>query len=59
MPVSLGKVQKRIGKKKTKEAGSLHPLGRDTRLLHRASAREEKLSKAASAGSRARQVYRE
>ncbi|KAI5296197.1 hypothetical protein KEM52_005217 [Ascosphaera acerosa] len=55
MPVNLSKVQKKIIKKKGKDA--LHENSRDSRQLRRAGAREEKLSQAARVTMRARQGY--
>ncbi|KAI5298894.1 DNA-dependent RNA polymerase II, partial [Ascosphaera pollenicola] len=55
MPVNLSKVQKKIIKKKGKDA--IHENSRDSKTLRRAGGREEKLAKAASVAMRARRSY--
>jgi translation machinery-associated protein 16 len=56
MPRNLYKVQKLISKKRGK-LDALHENSRDSKRLQRASARNDKLARAAAATLKARQVY--
>lgn len=55
MPVNLNKVQKKIIKKKGKDA--IHENSRDSKIIKRAGGREEKLAKAAHVTMKTRQGY--
>lgn len=48
MPVNLDKVTKKITKKKGGRVGSLHENSRDTQALRKASARHDRLERAAA-----------
>ena len=56
MPKSLAKVQKKLSKKKGK-LNSLHENSRDAQKLRRASGREDKLAREATARGKQNQYY--
>jgi translation machinery-associated protein 16 len=54
---ALSKVHKQISKKRGSKLDSLHENSRDAKRLRRASARDDKLSRAASTMMKGRQSY--
>lgn len=59
MPKTLEKTRKHIAKKRNGTIEALHQYSRDSRRLHRASLRDEKLGKLASSRNKKEQPLRE
>jgi len=57
MTKALGKLQKKLAKKKGVSAGCLNENSRDAQKLRRAGARSEKLERLAAARAKANQPY--
>lgn len=57
MPKTLEKTRKQIAKKRNGVIGSLHEGSRDSRRLHRAHVRDERLGKLASSRKKNEQPY--
>lgn len=59
MPKTLEKTRKHIAKKRNGTVEALHQYSRDSRRMHRASLRDDKLDKIASSRSKKEQPLRE